>query len=281
MESSTVLVEGLQDIPGTRVPPADLAAGVNMLFEENAEVVTLEDLASFSDTRTPQQAARALRERGWLFPLPVKGAWGVATGFSAPHMGAFVVLRARLSVNPGTEACVGGRSAAEVRGWLRRPTSAAIGFPVNERVPWCLAAYAVCRWSSRIPMDVLHGLPVWKPETLLAYMGTRPGRFPWTDIAEWLPEACSDVDPELVAAELLGRPAAAWARTAYLIHRGSQPDTAAALSAQGPPLDGGPFYFGRAVAGLDEAMPWLPVWSSEYGVVDYALERNWSYDWDT
>ena len=281
MGAGTVLVEGLRDIPGTRVPPADLAAGVNMLFEENAEVATLGDLASFSDSRTPQQTARALRERGWLFPLPVRGAWGVATGFSAPHMGPFVVLRARLLVSPGTAACVGGRSAAEVRGWLRRPTSAAIGYPENERVPWCLAAYAVYRWSPRIPMDVLHGLPVWKPETLLAYMGTRPGRFPWSDIAEWLPEACSDVDPDLVAAELLGRPAAAWARTAYLLHRGNQPDTAAALKAQGPQLDSGPYYFGRAVAGLDDAMPWLPVWSSEYGVVDYALERNWSYDWDT
>ena len=280
METSTGLVEGLRDIPGTRVPPADLAAAVNMLFEGNVEVVTLGDLASFSDRRSPQQTARALRERGWLFPLPVRGAWGVSTGFSAPHMGAFVVLRARLSVSPDTAACVGGRSAAEVRGWLRRPTSAAIGYPEHQRVPWCLMDYAVNRWSPRIPTDVLHGLPVWKPETLLAYMGTRPGRFPWTDIAEWLPEACSEVDPDLVAAELQDRPAAAWARTAYLLHRGGQPDIAAALKCQGPQLDGGPHYFGRPVAGLDDAMPWLPVWSSEYGVVDYALERNWSYDWD-
>lgn len=281
METSAELVEGLRDIPGTRVPPADLAAAVNMLFEQNVEVVTLGDLASYSNRRSPQQTARALRERGWLFPLPVRGAWGVATGFSAPHMGAFVVLRARLSANPDTAACVGGRSAAEVRGWLRRPTSAAIGYPENRRVPWCLAGYAVCRWSPRIPADVLFGLPVWKPETLLAYMGTRPGRFPWTDIAEWLPEACSEVDPELVAAELQDRPAAAWARTAYLLHRGDQPDIAAALKAQGPQAGGGPHYFGRPIAGLDDAMPWLPVWSSEYGVVDYALERNWSYDWDT
>ena len=233
MGTDAELSEGLRDIPGTRAPPKDLVAAVNRLYEANAEMVTLEGLASLSTARSPQQTARALRERGWLLPLPVAGAWEVATGLSAPHMGAFVVLRARLLVNPATPACVGGRSAAQVRGWLRRPTASAIGYSGDSGVPRCLAGYSVCRWRPRVPLDALGGLPVWRPETLLAYMGTRPGRFPWTDIAEWLPDACEAAAPELLAAELDGRPAGAWARTAYLLHRGGQPGAAAVVAALG------------------------------------------------
>lgn len=280
MEATVELLESLRGIPGTAAPPADLVWAVNHLYETNAEVATLDEIASFSISRTCQQAARALRERGWLFPLPVNGAWGVTTGFPAPHMGGFLSLRARLQVNPSTPACIGGRSTAEVRGWLRRPTSPAIGYPDKARPPRCLAEYSVLRWRPRIPLEVVHGLPVWKPETLLAFMGTRPGRFPWTDIAEWLWEACEAVRPGLVAAELEGRPPGAWARTAYLMHRGERPDAATALLALGPPLDNGPYYLGRRIPGLDDSMPGLPNWSPEFNVVDFALERHWAYDWN-
>ena len=41
----------------------------------------------------------------------------------------------------------------------------------------------------------------------------------------------------------------------------------------------GPHYFGRRV-NADKYKPWMPVWSPKYKVVDYLLERNWSYDWN-
>ena len=129
------------------------------------------------------------------------------------------------------------------------------------------------RWQPRIPLDTIHGLPVWKPETLLSYMGARPARFPWTDIAEWLWEPCENVDTHLVAAELEGHPPAAWARTAYLLERGERPDAAADLAASGPAIGDGPHYFGRRVD-ADEYKPWMPVWSPKYKVVDYLLERK-------
>ena len=136
------------------------------------------------------------------------------------------------------------------------------------------------RWQPRIPLDTIHGLPVWKPETLIAYLGSRPNLFPWTDIAEWLWEPCDNIDPELVAAELDGRSAAAWARTAYLLDRGENPEAATALIAQGPPLGDGPHYFGRRIPGIDDQYPQLPLWSPTFNVVDFLLERNWAYDWD-
>ncbi|MCQ3806281.1 MAG: hypothetical protein KTV16_03150, partial [Acidimicrobiia bacterium] len=68
-------------------------------------------------------------------------------------------------------------------------------------------------------------------------------------------------------------------RTAYLLERGECPDTAADLAALGPALGDGPHYFGRRVA-ADKFKPWMPLWSPNYKVVDYLLERNWSYDWN-
>ncbi len=63
-----------------------------------------------------------------------------------------------------------GRSCAQVRNWLRRPTVAAIGYWGQGKPPRRLAEYRVARWQPRIPLDTIHGLPVWKPETLLAFM---------------------------------------------------------------------------------------------------------------
>ncbi len=273
------LIEELKEMPTTSPPPADLVPIVNSLMLSNADVVTVDDLAAFNTGRDPLQVARVLRDRGWLHSVPANGVWRVLTGRPGPHMEVFTSLRARLRSVPDTPACIGGRSSAQVRNWLRRPTAAAIGYWGDRRPPRSLAEYRVLRWTPRIPLDVIHGLPVWKPETLLAFMGARPARFPWSDIAEWLWEPCEAADPSLVAAELDGHPPAAWARTAYLVDRGERPDAAQALLALGPGVGDGPHYFGRRVS-RDEQLPWLPVWAPEYKVVDYLLERNWSYDWD-
>ena len=273
------LIEDLKEMPTTSPPPANLVGVVNGLARSNAEVVTLDDLAAFNTGRDPLQVVRALRGRGWLYSLPVNGAWRVLTGRPGPHMEVFTSLRARLRSVPNTPACIGGRSSAQVRNWLRRPTAAAIGYWGEGKPPRCLAEYRVLRWRPRIPLDTIHGLPVWKPETLLAYMGVRPARFPWTDITEWLWEPCENVDTHLLAAELQGHPPAAWARTAYLLERGERPDAAADLTALGPAMGDGPHYFGRRV-NADKYKPWMPVWSPKYKVVDYLLERNWSYDWN-
>ena len=273
------LIEELKEMPTTSPPPPDLVSVVNDLMLSNAEVVTVDDLAAFNTGRDPLQVVRALRDRGWLHSVPVIGAWRVLTGRPGPHMEVFTSLRARLRSVPDTPVCIGGRSSAQVRNWLRRPTAAAIGYWGDRRPPRSLAEYRVLRWTPRIPFDVIHGLPVWKPETLLAYMGARPARFPWSDIAEWLWEPCETADPSLIAAELDGHPQAAWARTAYLMDRGERPDAARDLLALGPGVGDGPHYFGRRVA-RDEKSPWLPVWAPEYKVVDYLLERNWSYDWN-
>lgn len=278
MDRTCELLEALDGIPGLSVPPRDLVPVVNDLYRSNEMIVTVDNLARYGMSRSVRQMVRALRDRGWLYSLPVNGAWGVATGFPAPHMGDFLILQARLKVQPDTPACIAGRSAAQVRGWLRRPTAPTIGFAAKSKHPRCFDGFSVLRWAPKIALDMIHDVPVWKPETMLAFMGTQPSKFPWSDISEWLFELCENVDPELVAAELEGRSSAVWARTAYLINRGENPSAAETLTEAGPPLDNGPYYFGRRRNITDASLPWLPVWAPDYQVIDYLLERNWSYE---
>ncbi len=66
----------LSGFDGMAPPPADLVPVVEALCEKNVQVVTLDDLAAYDTGREPRQVARALRERGWLFPLPVQSRRG-------------------------------------------------------------------------------------------------------------------------------------------------------------------------------------------------------------
>ena len=98
----------------------------------------------------------------------------------------------------------------------------------------------MCRWAPQIPLDEIDGLPVWKPETLLVFMGARPSSFPWEYIAEWLWEACESLDEHLLLSVLESRSWAAWMKTAYLIETGERPDVAETLLRLAPSNTKGP-----------------------------------------
>ena len=200
MGDTQVLPE-LQDFPDTSPPPPDLAPVINSLHGSNAEVVVRDDLVAAGIERGVDQAIRCLRDRGWLYSLPVQGRGGSRRA-ELHRTWRLCHLAGKAAVSPDAPICVGGRSVAQARNWLRRTTAPTVGFRWRGRPPRCLAEYAVAYWQPRIPLDVIHGLGVWKPETLVSFMGTRPGKFPWTDIAEWLWEMCESVDPMLVAANL-------------------------------------------------------------------------------
>ncbi len=268
----------LHDWPLTR-PVADLLVPIlNDLSERNAQVVTLDDLASYGTGKPPAETARVLRRAGWLHPLRTRGAWWFAACWPQQHTAEFLELRARLRVCPDTPACVGGRSVAQIRHWLRRPTQATIGMPPRVKVPQCLDRYYVYRWAHRIPTDEIHGLPVWKPETLLAYMGARPARFPWSDIKEWLWEACELLNLDLLSAELEGRPRGAWMKTAYLIDMGERPTLAEALAATAPTQGRGPYLIGDPKAWRSSLVK-VPFWAPQFEVLDYALPPRWYDKW--
>ena len=111
-------------MPTTTPPPADLVEVVNGLARSNAEVVTLDDLASFNTGRDPLQVVRALRGRGWLHSIPVNGAWeSLHRTFLLPTWPVFTTLRARLRTRLATRppASGGGRPLRSVTGYAALP----------------------------------------------------------------------------------------------------------------------------------------------------------------
>ena len=167
---------------------------------------------------------------------------------------------------------------AQVHGWLRRPTAPQIGVPPLVKVPRCLDGYLVSRWTPQVPFDEIDGLPVWKPETLLVFMGARPASFPWSDIAEWLWEACDSLERDLLLAELDGRPRAVWMKTAYIVEAGNRADLSDVLIEEAPDNTKGPYLFGLRNR-RHGPFKRDPVWSAKHEVVDYVFPVWWLEKW--
>ena len=277
-ERVEALAPGLRDFPWGSAAPPRMVGVLNDLHARQAEIVTVDDLASHDTGLAAEETARLLRRNGWIHPLRTRGAWSVNFVWSPTHFGRFRELRARLRTHPDTPAAIAGKSVAQIHGWLRRGAAPTIGCPPRHKLPRCLNDYRVCRWEPRIPLDVLEGLPVWKPETLLVFMASQPSQFQWDDISEWLWEACDRIDKDLLRSELNGRPRSAWAKTAYLIDAGHRPDTADDLMNAAPAEDTGPYVLGHREKHSGR-FAYPPAWSSKFNVTDYLLPAWWVPKW--
>ena len=202
-----------------------------------------DSLATLLPDRVPQSAARALREAGWLFPMRTRGVWGFSGArLGAPRAPGYLELHARMRVRPATPAYIAGKTVAMLHGWLWRPVGPAIGMPPGVKVPRSLTDFVVHRWDPQIDMDQFCGLPMWKPETLLCYMASRPSRISWEDVNEWLWAVCEHLEFDLLVAELEGRPRAVSMKTGYLADVGERPDLGHALIAAAPQRGVAPMY---------------------------------------
>ena len=269
----------LPDWPFTRPVPDALVPVVADLIAKRVQVVTLDDLASYGvEGWSPSEMAQMLRRKGWTFPLRCRGAWQFYNMVVSMRTHGFLELRARLRVRPDTPACIGGKSVAQANSWLRRPTGPGIGMSPRVKAPHCFQDYTVCRWQPQIPLDEIEGLPVWKPETLLVFMGARPSSLSWEDIAEWLWEACETLDEDLLLGELEGRPRAAWMKTAYLLENGKRPDLADKLVNLSPSNTKGPYLLADRTY-HHGTLKRTPIWSAKYQVVDYVFPRWWIEKW--
>ncbi len=263
------------DFPGTFAPPQDLVHLVNDLHAAHTEVVTLDQLTDCMRERSADEVARTLRRKGWLAPLRTRGAWSFTPTVSPLHMGEFREMRAWLGANPHSDVCIAGKSVAQVHGWLRRPTAPTICTASGVRLPRSLSEYRVCRWEPNLSLDHVHGLPVWKPETLLAFMAAHPAKFSWDGIADWLWELTASVDADLLAAELHGRPRAVWMKAAHLVNESDAPDLAVAIAAQAPATGHGPYRFGQRNDAV-RRFGFPPRWVPQFEVMDYVLPAWWT-----
>ena len=235
-----------------------LAPLLQELELEQPRVVTkveLESLATLAGVDWPVEVViRRLREAGWLLDLKTRGVWEFAPAARAGAFGSgdpFVELRATLARDGGLPLAVAAESAAYLSGLVsRRPDREVIGAPAGVRTPKALCDLRVAHWAPRTEVVVKDGLPVWSVTTLLAFMAAKPGGYrDWPNVGEWIVQAARLTTTEAIADELSGHPRAAWARAAYLLDRGAEPDAAADLMERAP-AGVGPFYLGRrAVSG--------------------------------
>ena len=273
--ASVELHPDLVDLPGTVAPPPDLIPVVNDLHANRSEVVGLDQLGACAQGRSAEQAVRALRRKGWLAPMRVRGAWSFTPTISPMHLGEFRELRAWLLTHPQSGVCIAGKSAAQVNGWLRRPAAPTIGAPSGLRVARSLGDYRVLRWDSNLPLREVRGLPCWRPETLLAFMAARPASFNWEGISDWLWELACGVSAGLLFDELRGRNRSVWMKAAHLVSEGEAPELAAEIAARAPSEGRGPYKFGRRST-EERRFGWPPRWVPEFEVMDYVLPAWWA-----
>jgi len=240
-----------------RTIPPGLAPLVEILELEQPRVVTATQLGRWAEkggVRWPTDLLiRRLRERGWLLDLTTKGVWEFAPASRAGALGSgdpLIELRATLARDPSAPFVVAAESAAYLHGLSsRRPDPDVIGAPEEVRPPKALKALRIVRWRPACDPVTRDGLPTWALPTLLAFMGTRPGRYhDWANVGEWLGPAAKQAAVSDLARELEHRPRSAWARTAYLVDIGGQGEAARALLSQAPPGKG-PYYLGERNGG--------------------------------
>lgn len=230
-----------------------LAPLLQELELERPRVLTKAELKSYATAAQldwpVEVVVRRLREAGWLLDLKTKGVWEFAPAARAGAFGSgdpMIELRATLARDGRAGFAVAAESAAYLLGLTsRRPDTEVIGAPDGSRPPKALGDFRVVHWTARTERVLKDGLPVWAVATLMAFMATKPGGYrDWPNVGEWIGQAARNVSFDPMADELVGQSRAAWARAAYLIDRGGNPETAMSLLAIAPP-GRGPYYLGR------------------------------------
>jgi len=259
----------------SRSVPRSVAPVLEALELEQPALVTLsmiEDIVAETESPTSAvNAARMLRERGWLLPLRTSGAWEFAPGARAGAWGGgdpFIELRARLATRP-IDVAVAAESAAWLHGLsTRSPDRHVIALEPGVSVPRSLSDFRIVRWRAVDEVVNNDGVPVWSVATLLAFMGVRPDQYrDWPNVSEWLAAAVSQVSVEALRAELANQPRSGWARVSYLLFRGGDEDSANELMSFAPP-GGGPFHLGP------RDMP--SKYYGDFEVIDHVFPTWWS-----
>jgi hypothetical protein len=176
-------------------------------------------------------------------------AWEFAPASRAGKIGSgdpFLELRATLHHRPELPVAVAYESAAWLNGFARRPPEKdVLSIPSHIDPPPALQGFRITHKHGQIDPIQIDQLPVWSVETLIVLMADRPMSYrAWPTVMEWLGEAESKINYELILEELSGRGMATWARTGYILEAGGRDDLGEKILKQIDSAKKGPFYLG-------------------------------------
>jgi hypothetical protein len=234
--------------------------------------------------RGTDEAIGELRRLGWLVHLGIAGTWTFIPPGQAEVVDPYLGLRAwdRIAA-PGFHLC--GANAAWFLGYLDRAPDGKAQILLRAgtvlpkglrasvstiRLPWSPSPHALeptQRFLVRRRLDLVRwsdGLPCIGPEALLAQLALRPASFgPWDDLIAHLPRLVEDTDDGRLIRLLEGSSAAAWQRSAYLLHAGGSPQRGIALL-DAAPLERWPVTAFAVGETTNEDGLWVP----QYELVD-------------
>ncbi len=183
----------------------------------------------------PRRVAFQLRERGWLLPTGVRGAYEFAPAERAgPISGgdALLAVQGVLSENPNLPIAVALGTALVMQNITDRgPDVPELALPSSQTVPRPLRRgnVRIVRFDATLPTIQLRGIPVHRPATVIVHLAHRPNDVRnWAAMLEALPDLVAAAPEDEIAEELQGRPQATRVRFAYLM-RSVAPTLASAL----------------------------------------------------
>ncbi len=236
-----------------RSVPSSLAPVIEELELRQPKLVTKTYLADIITDRglslRPDDVTHRLQQQGWLLSLKTKDAWEFAPASRAGRIDSgdpLIELRATIHHRPELPVAVAYESAAWLHGLARRPPEKeVIAIPADINPPPALTGFRITRMRGQIDPVNIDQLPIWSIETLIVLMGERPMAYrAWPTVMEWLREATSRVDYDLILKELSGRRIPTWARTGYILEAGGRQDIGEQIHQKSQPSRQGPFYLG-------------------------------------
>ena len=217
--------------------PSWLSGILEQLELQRPELVSVADIGSMGSQagiNVPGRiVASRLKERGWLLDTPQRGVWEfVPAEMAGAYSSAdpLIPLKAFSLTHPTIEYALASQTAAWAHGLADRlPARLEVSFPIAPKVKVPSEIWRSV-FRSNLPLARVKNVPVLAPEAIAVHMAQRPSAVrSWNSVPEWLPDVAYEMGTGNVLAELKGRPASVWARTAYLLS-GMRPDVADAIA---------------------------------------------------
>lgn len=240
-----------------------MAGVLERLELEQPTIITSDILTQIlgeEGVRTPTRIVAArLRKNGWLLPTSKNGVWEFIPASSAgPYSknDPLLNIKALMAKHPNLKIGLTFQTAA----WLHRVADripmrleAAIDNPKISRLLDNNIVSSV--FSPNLQYDIINGVFVLKPESIIVHMTTKPRAVrSWSSAIEWLPDLAALLDITSMQEELNNRSKAIKARTGYLLQR-LRPDIAEVIYENSKPSTKS--WFGTRATLLRHDNKWL------------------------